>query len=180
MNKRELRTLMKTRRSLLTKDFTDEVGRQICREIIKSPLYKNAEFIAAYLALGNEVDLGAVINRAFADGKRVCVPVTEGKEMYFSEVYREDVYDFGNFGIREPKIKRKTDGADLILVPGLAFMRDGSRLGWGGGYYDRMRNNGAVRIGVCYDFQIRDDIKTEPHDKGVDYVVSERGMIYCE
>ena len=72
---------------------------------------------------------------------------------------------------------------DVVIVPALAFDSKKNRIGFGGGYYDtflekvRKSNNKALFIGVCYDFQIIDNIPTEKHDVTLDFVVSESKII---
>ena len=72
---------------------------------------------------------------------------------------------------------------DIVIVPALAFDSKKNRIGFGGGYYDtflekvRQKNNKALFIGVCYDFQIIDNIPTEKHDVTLDFVVSENKII---
>ena len=72
---------------------------------------------------------------------------------------------------------------DVVIVPALAFDSKKNRIGFGGGYYDtflekvRKKNNKALFIGVCYDFQIIDSVPTEKHDVTLDFVVSESKII---
>ena len=72
---------------------------------------------------------------------------------------------------------------DVVIVPALAFDSKKNRIGFGGGYYDtflekvRKKNNKALFIGVCYDFQIIDSVPTEKHDVTLDFVVSENKII---
>ena len=72
---------------------------------------------------------------------------------------------------------------DVVIVPALAFDSKKNRIGFGGGYYDtflekvRQKNNKALFIGVCYDFQIIDSVPTEKHDVTLDFVVSESKII---
>lgn len=181
MNKKELRLLMKEKRTALCRSKAEEKSGKICEMITETEQYKKAGFIAIYLAIQNEACVDRLADSAFSDGKRVCVPVVCGDEMYFSEIYKNDNFVCGKFGIKEPEIKRRTNGADLIFVPGLAFSKDGSRLGRGGGYYDRiLAKTTAETVGVCYEFQICDKIQAEPHDRKVGRIITERGMIDCE
>lgn len=181
MNKGELRLYIKEKRNRLSNGFVKETSEQICRILLESEIYKQSSFIAAYMSFKNEVSTDLIIKTAFEDGKRICVPVTENDKIFLSEIYPEDEFICGAFGIREPKIKRKALGADLIAVPGLAFSKDGSRLGWGGGFYDRLlAETDAVSVGMCYDFQLCGGIETETHDKKTDYIVTESGVIACE
>ena len=72
---------------------------------------------------------------------------------------------------------------DVVIVPALAFDSKKNRIGFGGGYYDtflekvRKKNNKALFIGICYDFQIIDSVPTEKHDVTLDFVVSESKII---
>lgn len=73
------------------------------------------------------------------------------------------------------------DSENIIILPGLAFTRDGRRCGYGGGYYDRFlqRMQQGVRIALCYSWQILDDFETEPTDMRMDYIVTEGEVIDC-
>ena len=65
----------------------------------------------------------------------------------------------------------------LCFVPGLAFTRSGKRLGYGKGYYDTFLNRIPVcTVGLCYDFQLIEDLPTEAHDKPVSYICTDRGL----
>lgn len=85
----------------------------------------------------------------------------------------------GAFRIEEPSGDDIVDveKLDLIIVPAVAYDRKGNRIGRGKGYYDRLlaRTN-ALTIGVCYDFQLFDEVETEPHDRAVDLVITPSGI----
>ena len=69
---------------------------------------------------------------------------------------------------------------DFVLVPGLAFSRDGHRLGRGGGFYDRLlagRARDAVKVGVCFALQLHEAIPSEVHDVVLDAVITDKGRI---
>ena len=69
-------------------------------------------------------------------------------------------------------------GKKVILVPGLAFDRNGGRMGFGKGYYDRLlESSNAVKIGLCYDFQILEKIPTESHDVPMNFVITEKEIL---
>lgn len=91
-----------------------------------------------------------------------------------------DDMEKGAYGILEPKTVRKADenNIDVILVPGLAFDRNGGRMGFGKGYYDRLlESSKAVKIGLCYDFQILEKIPTESHDVPMNFVITEKEIL---
>ncbi len=93
----------------------------------------------------------------------------------------------GPYGLLEPLASAPEVGAeaiDVMILPGLAFDRQGRRLGYGGGYYDeaagRLRAAGrGFLVGVAYDFQIVDDCPAGAADVGVDCVVTERRVVRC-
>lgn len=184
MNKQELREKMKIKRSALSKEFADEKSKTICKRFSETDVYKKSHFIAAYMSIKNEVDLKSLIDRAFADGKRVCIPVTDTKtnNMFLSEIFKDDDFESGAFGIKEPKIKRRTDAksVDLMLVPGLAFDFSGGRIGWGKGYYDRLIPQvSSVLVGIGYEFQLCGAVETQEHDCKMDYILTESEMVVC-
>lgn len=181
MKKSELRLLIKAERQALSPNEAEKKSLAICKNVLSSELYKNAESVALYMPIKNEVAVGTIAKKAFDDGKKVCVPITDGDTIYLSEIFADDKFIPGKFGIREPQEKRKIKSVDVIFVPGLAFSESGERLGWGGGYYDRLLATlDSVKIGIGYDFQIRADIEVLEHDRKMDYVVSESGLIACE
>ena len=67
---------------------------------------------------------------------------------------------------------------DVVVVPGSVFDRSGYRTGYGGGYYDRfLENTDAIRVGVCFDFQLVDDVFPEEHDKRMDFIITEKNFL---
>ena len=112
--------------------------------------------------------------------KKKIVPKIVGKELKF--FYIKDLYKdtkINKYGILEPNeyaCEVSTDLLDALIVPGLAFTADGKRLGYGGGYYDKllsMKSFKAFAIGFCFKFQIIKDLPTEIHDKKVDYIITD-------
>lgn len=171
---------MKAKRGELDLHEVNEKSSMICRRFTETTIYKNTEIIACYMPIKNEVDLCELIDKAFSDGKRICIPVTVGEDMYFSEIYSDEAMEDGKFGIKEPENKRKINDIDVILTPGLAFDCYGGRIGWGKGYYDRaIKNSGALTVGICYEFQICDKVETEIHDCRMDYILTESELIVC-
>ena len=86
----------------------------------------------------------------------------------------------GAYGILEPSTKRPVaeNDIDVIIVPGLAFDRRGGRMGFGAGYYDRLLiKTNAVKIGLCYDFQLMDSVPSEEHDVPMDYIITEKEIV---
>ena len=148
MDKKEIREQIK---GLCLKNQAQlaEKSRAICKKIISSPEFQNAQVIFAYMALGDEVDLLEVIKTALKLGKKVAVPKiiskTDGIIKFFylnkAQTFDEQTQS-GVFGIAEPDASSLEPAhlsaiPTLILVPGRAFTKEGDRLGRGKGYYDR-------------------------------------------
>ncbi len=129
----------------------------------------------AFWPLSDEPDIIPLINSLHAAGKRIFLPETARNGEIIPRLFTgESNVKKGFFGVGEPTgaIIGYLDEIDFILVPGIAFSRDGSRLGRGRGCYDRFlpQLKNAVKRGVCFPFQIVGDIPREAHDTKVNYV----------
>lgn len=143
-------------------------------EVLES--YRKAHTVALYWSLPGEVDTHALVQRAVAD-KRVVLPVVTGESMHFA-VVTPDLSNLveGAFGVMEPRVGEvcPPSEVDFMLVPGVAFDARGHRLGHGKGYYDRYFDiYKGVKVGICFAFQMVDEVPCEPFDVAVDAVVSE-------
>ncbi len=180
--KNELRKKYKLKRGLLTDAEVKE--KSICASniFLESKIYKNAKNIMLYAPLGNETDTTHIMNRAFDEDKVVILPVTDEKNCEITPCYVKNGEKLlkGAFSIDEPMEKRVADISkiDVILVPGIVFDKNGRRVGFGKGCYDRfLKNTSALKIGFCYDFQICDKIPAEEHDITVDFLITEKEII---
>lgn len=143
----------------------------------------NAERVASYAAIGSEVwteGLHALLRQA---GKRVLYPRVRGKgsPLSFEEVARYGDMQPGTMGILEP---RRGDVSapppEVVLVPGLAFDKEGARLGYGGGYYDRTLDSfDGTAVGLAFAFQVVDSLPVLEHDRRVDILVTEFDAMVC-
>lgn len=179
--KQEIRKrMLDLRRSLSAKEVSEKSER-IADRILATASYMNAACIYAYVSTQNEVNLKKIIESALLAGKRVAVPRVCGKAMDFYYIESCAGLVKGSFGIYEPEdnaVKAEEKDA-LVLIPGVAYARDGSRIGYGGGYYDRYlaQNNGHHIIAPAYDFQIITHISTEEHDIRADEIICESDCI---
>ena len=135
------------------------------RALLESwPVWQTASSVCAFCALFGEPDLLT----PWPEKKAVALPRVEGGELSMRCTSSANELSRGRFGILEPSAAalESPGGWDLILVPGLAFDRNGGRLGRGRGYYDRFlsRHHEAFRVGVCFDEQIVDAVPCEAHD----------------
>lgn len=183
-NKEQIRERMKRLRRQLTREMILENSRRITERITGAPFYRDSSFLCIYLSAFREPDTSFLISRAFADGKRVCVPITDraNHSLSLSEILPGDGFVKGAYGIREPERLRPVpaDVWELAVIPGLAFSAVGGRVGFGEGYYDRLlAGSGGVKAGICHGFQLLKEITTQPHDAVMDWIITEGTVIDC-
>lgn len=186
MTKKEVRDYIKNLISL-NKNKLSDFSTSICKNVINSAVYKESEILLAYMALNDEVNLSLLIQNAIVSKKQVYIPriIPDTNKMIFYKYNPEKIKE-GSFGILEPdeensefEIKSYKEKI-LIIVPGRAFTKTGSRIGRGKGFYDNflneicIKNNSNLKTaGVCFSFQILENLPLEPHDKKVNFVISE-------
>lgn len=179
--KKELRDrLVKQRADLSAKDV-QEGSRGVLALIRALPEWRNAREVLVYWPVRGELDVRPLVAELWQRGCRVlmprCRPDSYG-EMDLACATCEDELVPGQFSIMEPDAATcppLTDASpDLALVPGVCFDRHGYRLGFGGGYYDRLLARDlmadTVTIGVGYSFQLVDDLPVQPWDMPVDII----------
>ncbi len=159
------------------------VDASVARHLLAWDRFRSARSVGVYLAFGAEVDLGAVIAAAWADGKLVAAPrVGPAGIMTMHELRREDAPQRHSFGQPEPPADAPLVPAadlDVVLVPGLAFDERGHRLGYGRGYYDRLLpllRPDAASVGVAQEALVVPALPVEGHDARVTHLVTERGL----
>jgi 5-formyltetrahydrofolate cyclo-ligase len=140
-----------------------------------------ADTVMLFYAFGTEVATAGMAERVVRAGKRLLLPYLEEAGMEAAEVRPDDQLDPTKYGPREPARRIPVDPrtVDVVVAPGLAFDREGHRLGYGGGHYDRYLTrlgDRAIRIGVAYSLQLVDRVPTEPEDRLVDMVVTDAGV----
>lgn len=138
------------------------------------PAFRSAQTVLLYHSLPDEVDTHPFI-RKWSGKKRILLPVVQGEELELRIYKGEETLVTGAYGIGEPTGETFTDYAaiDLVLVPGVAFDRKGNRLGRGKGYYDRLLPHlpAARKIGICFPFQIVEEVPAESFDIRMDEIV---------
>lgn len=175
MYKKNLRRSIRERKRAMTPDQIREKSECLGRLLAESELYRQAKTIYGYLPYNQEVRTVPMLERALTEGKQVAVPKVYGDEMRF--VYLTDLTQVsdGYAGIPEPIADGPVaeDKTALVLMPGLAFDREGYRIGYGGGFYDRFlaQEPEHPTVALCYDFQMFDRLETEEFDIPVDLVL---------
>jgi 5-formyltetrahydrofolate cyclo-ligase len=190
MNKVEMRTAMK--RCLAGIDAADAAERSaaIAGRLALTDAWNRADTVLCFLSMPHELDTAAMISGARAGGKTVAVPRVEVSDIRFV-VMPPDAADLPRdpWGIPEPDPAwRPVDLAYaahvLVAVPGLAFDRQGNRLGRGKGYYDRflagarLAAKSIVALGVCFSEQLVDEVPNGERDQRIDGAVTEKETIF--
>ena len=173
MEKKELRTLIKTLKKQHTKEQLFEQSEKILSKLEQHPDFVNAHSVMLYSALPDEVQTQAFLEKWHLK-KQIILPTVVGDDIIPVEFGKDTTFAIGDFNILEPQNEPYTGNFDLIVVPGVAFDRQGNRIGRGKGYYDRFlcQHLDVKRIGICFDFQLVDAVPTEPLDITMDEVIS--------
>ncbi|WP_077369811.1 5-formyltetrahydrofolate cyclo-ligase [Anaerosalibacter sp. Marseille-P3206] len=189
MNKKELRSVYIKRRDMISEDDVKSMSQAIANNLYDLDLYKNSNFIMSYVNFRSEVITEEIIRNSLNSGKKIGVPIsiTKTKELLISELKDYDnELELGVYNILTPKKEyiREVEPSkiDLVLVPGVAFDRQGYRIGYGGGYYDRFLNklnDSAVTIALAFSVQLIEEVPKGEYDLPIDYILTEKGLIHC-
>jgi len=182
MDKRALRLHFKKLRESLSIEEWLERSLKICEHLYASTYYAKAKKIASYFYINKEVNLWPLLEKALLEGKDLFLPRThlESKRLTFHRVNSLSELSPGAFGIPEPPLAKEEihpSELELILVPGLAFDHQGGRLGYGGGFYDRvLGQTKALKVGIAFSFQLVESLPMEAFDERVDLILTESGF----
>lgn len=175
MNKQALRAQIREKKRAMTEEEIVSRSMALTEKFLSTDAYRQAKTIYGYLSYNQEVRTGPLLAQALKDGKAVAVPKVCGEEMRFILMTDLDAVAKGYAGIPEPIADGPIaqDPTALVLMPGLAFDRQGRRLGYGGGFYDKFlaAEPNHPKITLCYDFQLLPALETDSHDIPVDLVI---------
>ena len=165
------------RRALSVEDRA-EASAAVCRRVLALPEVQAASVVHGFWPLPGEVDLRPALVALRERGVTVALPVVVGPRRLAHRAFDgEAALRAGRWGILEPPPSAPAVHAarvDVVLVPGLAFGRDGGRLGTGGGFYDAfLAETDALRVGVCPAGALVPSVPTEAHDARLDLVVTD-------
>ncbi len=178
MDKKTLRTKMKKRRAEIR--GLDNISRAIKRRVLSLPEMTEAKTVFCYVSFGTEVSTHELINSLIHEGKRVCVPKTyQSGRMDAIETDSLSGMTKSDFGTMEPedgKIVEKTD-IDIVIIPALCYDKQGYRLGYGKGFYDRyLQDFRGVKLGICPDECLVADAHHDAHDIKADIIITQSGV----
>lgn len=175
MDKTALRREIREKKKAMSTEEIEVRSARLGELFAQTEAYKNAETIYGYMPYNQEVRTVPILEQAIRDGKKVAVPKVYGDIMKF--IYLEDLtqVEKSDMGIPEPVADEPVaeDQTALVLMPGLAFDKEGHRIGYGGGFYDKflMAEPNHPTVALCYDFQMYAHLDTEEFDIPVDLVL---------
>ena len=181
--KNQLKESILQKRNSLSKEEIIEKSNEIKNKLFNLKNYKNSKTIMFFVSFNSEVNTHDMIRDALKN-KTVVVPKVVHHEIEPSIIIDFDnLMPCGKFGILEPieAMKIAYKNIDLVLVPGIVFDKEGHRIGYGFGFYDKFlaKVPKAIKIGLCFDFQFVDKIPAEMHDVPVDMIVTEKRVVEC-
>lgn len=175
----ELRRKILTVRDSKSPDELKRSSSVLYEKFVNDMDYKLSDVLFIYASFGSEVDTFPIIRKALGDGKKVALPKVYGKgKMLFFMIDSLDNLVKGRMGILEPQEKELTvpeiNKKNLMVLPGVAFSRDGCRLGYGGGYYDRYIENYGSKlktVALVHGFCMAGHIPADKFDMKADRLI---------
>lgn len=164
--------------------YTSEELLQMSEEVFSvleiTGTFNDASTILIYNSMEGEVSTHAFIEK-WKSEKQFYLPVVKDGHLVFRKLEDTTRFEKSNIGVDEPIGDDFTDFSkiDMIIVPGTAFDRKCNRLGRGKGYYDRfLTNMKAPKVGVCFDFQLKDQIPADDRDIKMNMIVGENELLW--
>ncbi|WP_456433633.1 5-formyltetrahydrofolate cyclo-ligase [Thermosulfuriphilus sp.] len=182
-SKKDLRKRFLEVRGGLSPEVRALASRKITESVLNWPLFRSVQVVLLYASFRDEVDTWGLFGEVLRLGKCVLLPRTFPTErrlrLYKIEDPERDLAP-GYAGILEPHpgLSEADQAPELIFVPGVAFDCHGGRLGYGGGYYDRLLMDYplAIRVGLAFSVQVVERLPLEEHDQLVDFLVTEQSF----
>ena len=189
-DKKTLRKELLTKRKNIDVIEKEEMDKKILNKFYESKYYRESKNIFIYISYDSEINTKEIINKSLIDNKKIYVPRTEFKTRLMDAVEITSLDDLieSEYGILEPSIDEphiEPNELDLIVVPGVGFDRNGGRMGYGAGFYDRYfkkiskdKMKKIVKLALAYDFQILEDVPMNEQDVPVNYIITEKEFIH--
>lgn len=178
LSKASLRSFYRARRARL--DARPQRSAAICERLITLPWYQQATALHCFIPMDAEVDTRPLLQHALQNGKRVVVPIVDRSSPILEHSWltslEEEALEEGVFGTLQPRQIQPAYPGDweLTVVPLIAFDQDGYRLGYGGGYYDRLLAvTPTPAVGVAFAMQEAANLPRDAHDVPLDWIVTE-------
>ena len=174
-----------------SEEYRNRASAAISLNVLTMPEVRDAKTILAYCSVGREPATLALISKLLESGKRVCLPLCTDLDEEGHRTCTVDAMEArvirsfddlapGAYGIPEPSADTEMmlpEYVDLIILPCLSCDRNCNRIGHGAGYYDKYLSKirtDCFTLAMCFEEVLADEIPTEPHDRPVDAVVTEK------
>lgn len=190
-NKKILRKEILYKRDNIENKEKINMDRIIANKLYESEYYKEASKIFIYVSFGAEINTKIIINKALNDGKKIYIPRSDYKTKLMEAVQIKSLNELieDSYGILSPNSENEPidpNELDLIIMPGVAFDKNGGRMGYGAGFYDRYLKRIAKanhkripKVALAYDVQIVERVPMYKEDMPIDYILSEKENIIC-
>jgi len=187
LEKKALRKRILAERDSLTREDWVEKSKAIFNHFITLEELKPAKNIFIFINFRSEVNTKPIIEHLLAEDKNIIVPYTDIQNKKLRLYYLKDFNELkeGSYGILEPDpaIAKEANikDVDLVVVPGSAFDLKGGRMGYGGGFYDRLLpsiREGVKAVAIAFELQLVDDVPMGYYDRRVDIIVTEKRIIH--
>lgn len=188
--KQSIRKTILAQREQLTADARAAHSAAITKRLLQLPEYRQAGAVLGYMNFGAEFASELWVARVLADGKRLALPKVNRHTNHLDLYWVGDLENqlaAGLWGIREPVVERcerldNPNGVEFALLPGVAFTRDGARLGYGGGFYDKLLASMMQRpvlVAAAFALQVVERLPQEATDVKVEWIITEQETIAC-
>ncbi|MFZ3018107.1 MAG: 5-formyltetrahydrofolate cyclo-ligase [Gallionella sp.] len=189
--KKDIRKRILSDRERLPADIRAAHSAAITERLMQLPEYRDVAMVLGYMNFGSEFASDLFAAKVLAEGKRLALPKvnrhTNQLDLYWVEDFENQLAP-GLWGIREPVVERcerleTLNEVEFALLPGVAFTCEGARLGYGGGFYDKLladdRGRRPVLVAAAFALQIVEQLPQEVTDIKVGVIVTERETIAC-
>ncbi len=189
-SKDAVRKAMLQRRVSQPAQEVQALSLQAQEALLAEKVWDKAQRVALYMATKGEVQTQKIIEHAWQHGKDVYFPRCNSNQqgqMDFIACHTMQDLTQGKYGIWEPKPtlpipNQEALHLDILLIPGIAFTRQGQRLGFGGGYYDRFLSKAekqkTLYVALAFSWQILEELPTQAWDIPVHVLVSDKGIVW--
>lgn len=183
ITKKEQRAEAKKNRKIIFLNNKD-AHNKLFRKIEKKNFYLNSKIIASFISIKDEIETKSINDSILSSNKILCLPVIdpENDNLIFREYNKNTSFIKNKFDISEPSESSARLIPDLIFTPCLAFDLKGHRIGYGGGFYDKVfssfkkQNHNFYSLILAFDQQKIDSVISEPKDQRVDFILTEKKL----
>ena len=182
--KSNLRQQAKEFRLALNNEFVEKASKHACELVISTNEFAQAKSVLIYYPIQNEISPLPLIEASQKAGKTIAFPVCDNSNHSLVFKKANEITDLSktSFGLYEPQECNETieiDESTICIVPALVFSKDGHRLGYGKGYYDKFLNSFIGKtIGLSYSALLLENLPNEEHDIPLDIIITESEVLY--